>query len=151
MTANRIPDSLPEWIRDHVKRYVESDGKDGHMWDASLAGGSGFIETLLLTTKGRKSGKTLTLPLIYAKVDGNYVVIASKGGAPAHPAWFLNLQAEPDIGLQVIADKFRAKARIAKGEERSRLWAQLVDIYAPYEEYKKLAGSREIPVVVLEP
>ncbi len=97
----RINPNLPGWIVDHLKRYIATDGEDGHLWDASEAGGEGLVPTLLLTTTGRKSGEPLTLPLIYGEADGAYVVIASKGGAPAHPAWYLNLDANPEVGLQV--------------------------------------------------
>ncbi|MBV1907564.1 MAG: nitroreductase family deazaflavin-dependent oxidoreductase [Pseudomonadales bacterium] len=149
--TNTMTQSLPGWIADHLKRYIESDGEDGHLWDASLGGGQGMVTTLLLTTTGRKSGTAHTLPLIYGEADGNYIIIASKGGAPAHPAWYLNLEANPEVGVQVVAQKFQATARVATGEERTRLWRQLAGIYSPYDAYQKLAQNREIPVVVLEP
>ncbi len=151
MSADTIPAHLPDWIRDHLKRYLETDGEDGHLWDASLGGGSGMIPTLILTTTGRKSGNALPLPLIYGELDGGYVVIASKGGAPTHPVWYLNLVAEPEVHVQVKAKKFRARARTASGAERATIWEQMVGIYAPYAEYQVRAGDREIPVVVLEP
>jgi deazaflavin-dependent oxidoreductase (nitroreductase family) len=150
MTEQRISDNLPDWIKDHLKRYIESDGADGHYWDASLGGGEGMVPTLLLTTVGRKSGQPLTIPLIYSRAGDGYCVIASKGGAPAHPAWYLNLEAKPEVHVQVAADKFRARARVAEGEERERLWQQMVDIYAPYTQYQE-ATERRIPVVVLDP
>jgi deazaflavin-dependent oxidoreductase (nitroreductase family) len=150
MPEQRIADYLPGWIKDHLRRYIESDGADGHLWDASLGGGEGMIPTLLLTTIGRKSGLSLTLPLIYLKTDSGYCVIASKGGAPTHPAWFLNLEADPNVHVQVMADKFAVTARVTKGEEREQLWQQMVDIYAPYTAYQA-ATERQIPVVVLEP
>ena len=150
MSEPRIADNLPEWIQDHLRRYIESDGADGHYWDASLGGGEGMVPTLLLTTEGRRSGQPLTIPLIYGEADNGYCVIASKGGAPSHPAWFLNLEANPEVHIQVAADKYMARARIAEGEERERLWKQMVGIYAPYEDYQA-ATERRIPVVVLEP
>ncbi len=150
MSADSIPAHLPDWIRDHLRRYLESDGEDGHLWDASLGGGTGMVATLILTTTGRKSGNPLPLPLIYGEVDGGYVVIASKGGAPAHPAWYLNLEANPDVEVQVKANKFRARARTAEGAERVAIWEQMVGIYAPYADYQVRAGEREIPVVILE-
>ena len=149
MAEQRIADYLPDWIKDHLKRYIESDGADGHLWDASDAGGEGMLTTLLLTTTGRKSGLSLTLPLIYDKTDTGYCIIASKGGAPDHPAWYLNLVADPNVHVQVAADKFDAVARVAEGEERARLWEQMVGVYPPYTDYQA-ATEREIPVVVLE-
>ena len=145
-----VPANLPDWIRDHVRRYVESDGADGHLWDASIGGGTGLVPTLLLTTVGRKSGRAITLPLIYGKAGDGYAIVASKGGAPTHPAWYLNLCAQPDVDVQVEARRFRARARTATGEERTALWSQMVEVYAPYTEYQGRA-EREIPVVVLEP
>ena len=145
-----IPETLPDWIREHLTLYLE-DGEAGHYWDASLGGGEGMLTTLLLTTTGRKSGKQLILPLIYRPTgDGGYCVIASKGGAPAHPAWFLNLEANPSVQVQVATQKFDAVARVAQGEERERLWNLLVDYYAPYTDYQA-ATERQIPVVVLDP
>lgn len=150
MTEQRIADNLPQWIKDHLARYIATDGADGHMWDASLGGGEGMVATLLLTTVGRKSGLPLTIPLIYGRAGKGYCVIASKGGAPEHPAWFLNLRDNPRVHVQVVADKFQAIAREAEGEERETLWQQMVDIYAPYTQYQEATGRR-IPVVVLDP
>jgi deazaflavin-dependent oxidoreductase (nitroreductase family) len=150
MSDLKIPEHLPDWIRDHLRRYLESDGEDGHMWDASLGGGTGMVPTLILTTTGRKSGKPLMLPLIYGEANGAYVVIASKGGAPAHPAWYLNLDANPEVHVQVKGDRFRARASTVSGDERARLWDTMVGIYAPYTDYQVAAAGREIPVVKLE-
>ena len=150
MSEVSIPAHLPKWIRDHLRRYLESDGADGHMWDSTAVGGPGVLPTLILTTIGRKSGKPQMLPLIYGKTEGSYVIVASKGGAPTHPAWYLNLAAQPEVKVQVEAKRFRARARTATGAERSTLWDQMVGIYAPYTDYQKLT-DREIPVVVLEP
>jgi proline iminopeptidase len=150
MTDPRISPQLPDWIKDHLQRYLASNGEDGHLWDATLGGGTGLVPTLVLTTTGRKSGKPLTLPLIYGRAGNSCVVIASKGGAPQHPAWYLNLEANPEVEVQVKAECFRARARTASGEERAALWRQMVEIYHPYEKYQA-ATSREIPVVVLDP
>lgn len=149
MTEPRINPALPDWIKDHLTRYLASNGADGHLWDATLGGGTGLCPTLLLTTVGRKSGEALTLPLIYGRAGNAYVVIASKGGAPAHPAWYLNLAANPEVGVQVMAERFTARARSASGAERSALWQMMVGVYHPYEKYQA-ATAREIPVVVLD-
>lgn len=145
-----LPEGLPDWIREHVVRYRETGGAEGHMWDSSVAGGPGLVPTLLLTTTGRRSGRPRTLPLIYTEADGGYVVIASKGGAPCHPAWYRNLQANPDVDVQVKDRRFHARAREARGEARDCLWRRMVEIFPPYEDYRRRT-DREIPVVVLEP
>jgi len=146
----RAPAQLPGWMRDHIRRYTESNGADGHMWDSTVAGGPGLIPTLLLTTTGRKSKRRQVLPLIYGKTRDGYAIVASKGGAPAHPAWYLNLSADPDVEVQVGPTKFQARARTASGTERAALWKQLAEIYPPYNDYQRRT-QREIPVVVLEP
>ena len=149
MPAPAIPNELPSWIKDHISRYVATNGEDGYMWDASLGGGKGLVPTLLLTTTGRKSGKILTLPLIFGRSGSDYVVVASKGGAPAHPAWYLNLEANPLVQVQVKADRFPARAHTANAKERTVLWPMMVEIYGPYEHYQQKT-DREIPIVVLK-
>lgn len=150
MSEVSLPEGLPDWIREHVELYLR-DGEAGHLWDATAAGGEGMLTTLLLYTTGRKSGKQSILPLIYRPTgDGGYCVIASKGGAPSHPAWYLNLEADPNVHLRVATEEFDAVARVAEGEERERLWNLMVDYYAPYTDYQA-ATDRQIPVVVLDP
>lgn len=151
MTEINIPDSLPSWVKDHIELYL-ADGEAGHLWDSSLAGlNEGMLTTLLLTTTGRKSGKQLIIPLIYQPTgDGGYCVIASKGGAPSHPAWYLNLEANPEVQLKVANEEFKAVARVAEGDERARLWDLMVAHYAPYTDYQA-STERQIPVVVLDP
>jgi deazaflavin-dependent oxidoreductase (nitroreductase family) len=141
---------LPEWIQNHLSRYLATDGADGYLWDASAGGGKGLVPTLLLTTVGRKSGTVLTLPLIFGRSGPNYVVVASKGGAPTHPAWYLNLQANPEVKVQVKAEKFTARAHTADAAERALLWPVMVEIFAPYAKYQTKT-DRQIPVVVLQP
>ena len=146
----RVGENLPDWIRDHLQRYLASDGADGHYWDASIGGGEGMVPTLLLTTLGRKSGRSMTIPLIYGRAGDHYCVVASKGGAPAHPAWFLNLEADPQVHVQVAAEKFPARARLATDAERETLWEHMVGIYRPYTDYQART-ERKIPLVILEP
>lgn len=141
---------LPDWPGDHLRRYLASNGEEGYYVDFSSIGGPPLTPTLILTTTGRKSGKPQMLPLIYGEADGNYVIVASKGGAPEHPAWYLNLVAHPDVALQIKGDKLRARARTASGAERAQLWDMMTKIYPPYDDYQKKT-QREIPVVVLEP
>lgn len=136
-----IHDSPTDWVNEHTRQYVESGGADGHDWNG--------VPTLLLTTTGRKSGFRRRTALIYGVDDAAYVVVASKGGAPDHPAWFLNLQANPDVDLQVGADVFAARARVTTGDERDRLWRALAQIWPAYDEYATKT-DRQIPVVVLD-
>ena len=125
----------------HVRRYRETDGEVGHDWrDTS---------TLLLTTTGRRSGQPRETPLIYGRDGDRYLVVASKGGAPAPPAWYRNLEAEPAVELQVRAERFPARARTATSEERARLWPVMTAEWPAYDEYQAKT-EREIPIVVLE-
>ena len=144
------PKELPVWIKDHLARYLATDGEDGYLWDASLGGGKGLVPTLLLTTVGRKSGRVLTLPLIFGRAGPDYVIVASKGGAPAHPAWYLNLEANPEVQVQVKGEKFAARAYTVQGAERAALWAKMLEIYGPYAQYQTKT-DRQSPVVVLKP
>ena len=137
-----------DWARDHVRRYRETGGADGHIWTGH--DGTGNSPCLLLTTVGRKTGEARTTPLIYGTDGANYVVIASQGGRPNHPSWYLNLLRTPVVDLQVEAASFAATARTADGDERDRLWRMMAALYPPYDDYReKAAATREIPVVVL--
>jgi deazaflavin-dependent oxidoreductase (nitroreductase family) len=127
---------------EHVRRYRETNGEVGHIWKEGST-------VLLLTTTGRKSGERRTTPLIYARDGDRYVIVASQGGAPTHPGWYLNLSQDANVELQVEAEVFRARARTAEGEERERLWAKANEVWPHYEEYRQRT-ARTIPVVVLE-
>jgi deazaflavin-dependent oxidoreductase (nitroreductase family) len=108
------------------------------------------VPTLLLTTKGRKSGKWFELPIYYFRDGENYVVIGSNGGAPKHTSWFFNVQANPDCKIHVRWRTHNVRARIAAGEERARIWAHATKLFPNYIDYQATAAPREIPVVVLE-
>lgn len=131
----------PGWQQEHARRYLESGGRDGHIWEG--------VTTLLLTTTGRRSGEARTTPLIYGRDGDRYVVVASRGGAPAHPAWYENLAARPDVTIQVMADRFKARARTASAAERPALWKTMAAIWPAYDDYQAKT-SRTIPVVILE-
>lgn len=105
---------------------------------------------LLLTTKGARTGRPRTTPLVYARDGESLVLIASKGGNPRHPAWYMNLRAHPEVEVFLDGKTARYVARDAEGEERERLWRKAVGVYTGYEKYRERAGGREIPVVVLE-
>jgi deazaflavin-dependent oxidoreductase (nitroreductase family) len=129
------------WQADHARRYLETNGEDGHMWNG--------VPTLLLTTTGRRSGEPYLTPLIYGQDDGRYIVVASKGGAPEQPQWYRNLEAQPEVTVQVQGDRFRARARTANPEEKPALWKRMRDIFPSYDGYQAKT-TREIPVVILE-
>jgi deazaflavin-dependent oxidoreductase (nitroreductase family) len=140
---DRPIDPTEDWQADHVRRYLETDGRDGHEWRPG-------VYTLLLTTRGHRSGQARRNALIYGRDADRYVVVASKGGDPADPYWFRNLSADPNVRVQVLGDQFDARARVADADERARLWPEMARIWPPYDEYQKSTG-REIPVVILEP
>ena len=138
------------WIKEHLELYA-SDPVKAHDWDSSHLGGPGVLPTLLLTTTGRKSGEPRTMPLIYGTHGDSYVIIASKGGMPNHPIWYLNLEANPECRLQIAAKQVTARARTVTGPEREEIWQAMAKLYPPYDDYQKNAGDRVIPVVVLDP
>lgn len=149
MANAKVPEGMAPWIQKHVDEYLQSGGREGHLWDSSAVGGPGKLPTLLLTTKGRKTGTPFLVPLLYGEVPNGVVIVASKGGAPADPGWYRNLVANPEVEVQVGTETFRARAKTVSGAEREALWQQMAKIWPPYEDYKKKT-SREIPVVVLE-
>ncbi|TAN32542.1 nitroreductase family deazaflavin-dependent oxidoreductase [bacterium] len=106
-------------------------------------------DVLILTTKGAKTGAERETPLAYSRDDGRYVVIASKGGAPTHPAWYHNLVAHPTVTLEVLGDRFDARAHAVDGEDYERLYAEHARTMPAFNEYRRKT-SRKIPVVVLE-
>ncbi|GAA1262310.1 nitroreductase family deazaflavin-dependent oxidoreductase [Saccharothrix xinjiangensis] len=135
-------DSPVGWVKEHIRKYVETNGAEGHEWRPG-------VFTLLVTTKGRKTGQPRRTALIYQPLGDAYVVIASNGGATDDPAWFKNMQADNTAEVQVAADKLTARSRVATGEERERLWRLMTEVWPAYDEYARKT-DREIPVVVLE-
>ncbi|HZB94944.1 MAG TPA: nitroreductase family deazaflavin-dependent oxidoreductase [Herpetosiphonaceae bacterium] len=142
MSVEQEPlDSPVGWVAEHTRKYVETNGEDGHIWNG--------VPTLALTTTGRRSGKLHRTMLIYGRDGDRYIVVASKGGADEHPQWYRNLQANPEVQVQVGGERFPARARTATGDERSRLWKLMAEIWPAYNQYQTKT-SREIPVVILE-
>jgi deazaflavin-dependent oxidoreductase (nitroreductase family) len=128
---------------EHVRRYRETGGEVGHVWKRGS-------HILLLTTTGNRTGALRTVPLIYGRDGENYVIVASKGGAPHHPAWYVNLSAHPAVEVQVKDEVFPARARTATAEQRARLWPMMTAAWPLYDDYQART-DREIQVVVLEP
>lgn len=128
---------------EHVQRYIETDGEEGYDWRNGT-------KILILFTKGRKSGEERANALIMEPDGDDYLIVASKGGAPAPPAWFLNLEAHPEaVEVQVKGDRFKANARVATPEEKPRMWKKMAEAWPDYDAYQEKT-DREIPVVVLE-
>jgi deazaflavin-dependent oxidoreductase (nitroreductase family) len=132
--------AMPLFGQEHVARYRETGGEEGHDWQGT--------QTLLLTTTGRRSGEPRELPLIYGRHGDDYLVVASKGGAPEHPAWYLNLEANPEVEIQVGSERFAARARTATAEERPEMWTIMTAEWPAYDEYQTKT-DREIPIVVI--
>ena len=126
----------------HVQRYVETDGEEGYVW------GNGAT-ILILTTTGRRTGQQHSTPLIYRPYGDSYLVVASSGGAPTPPQWYLNLQADPQVQVQIKDERFAARARTAGPEEKPAMWRHMTEVWPDYDAYQEKT-ERQIPVVVLE-
>ncbi|MCU1351948.1 MAG: nitroreductase [Acidimicrobiales bacterium] len=131
-----------DFAADQVAQYESSGGTEGTV----LQG----VPCVILTTKGRKSGNLRKAPLMRVEHDGSYVVVASMGGAPKHPVWYLNLLANPEVTIQDGPTVMDARARVATGDEKALWWARAVEVWPSYDEYQAKT-DREIPVVIVEP
>lgn len=138
--TTQVTDSPTSWVKEHIDEYVATGGAQGHIWNG--------VPTLLLTTTGRRSGEPRRTALIYGRYGKDYVIVASKGGAPKHPLWYLNLQANPRVTVQVEDEVFDAVARDATAEEREELWPEMAKIWPDYDNYQQKT-DRHIPVVIL--
>ena len=137
-----IIDSPSDWVADHIRQYVETNGEEGHMWRG--------VPTLLLTVTGRKSGALRRTALIYGRIGDDYVIVASKGGHPTHPLWYNNLVSHPIVRLQVGAEVFDATAMtMAEGIDRETAWAEMARIWPGFAEYQEKT-DRRIPLVQLQ-
>ncbi len=141
MTEEQVFDNPTGWVARHIRTYVESDGKKGHDYQG--------LPTLLLTTRGHKSGLLRRTALIYGRDRERYLLVPSNGGADEHPGWYRNLSANPEVVVQVRGEKFTARARTASAEEKPALWELMVGVFPQYAKYQEKA-ARDIPVVVLE-
>ena len=127
---------------EHVRQYEATGGKIGHDWNGA--------EVLILHTTGRKSGAIRKLPLIYGMDGKNYIIVASKGGAPDNPGWYKNLVAHPDAKIQVRDEVISVRARTATAEEKRRVWRTMTALWPDYDQYQSRT-KRDIPVVLLTP
>jgi deazaflavin-dependent oxidoreductase (nitroreductase family) len=135
-----VKDSPRGWVKEHIDRYVATGGKDGHEWNGA--------PTLLLTTTGRRTGERRRTALIYGRDGDDYIVVASQGGKPVHPAWYLNLAADPEVEVQVNDEVFPARAETVDDADRARLWPEMAEIWPDFDTYRTKT-ERTIPVVRL--
>lgn len=147
-TSAVIAKARRDWKTEHLETYLGSGGARGHIVDVSDIGGKKFTTTLLLRYVGRKSGKTMITPLIYGDIGGEVVIVASKGGADHHPAWYLNVVDSKELSFQIATQAFRATWREPRGEERRKVWDFMVGVFPPYQQYQA-STAREIPLVML--
>jgi deazaflavin-dependent oxidoreductase (nitroreductase family) len=136
------PPDLALLGEEHVQRYQETNGEEGYIWNG--------VPTLLLTTTGRKSGAARTTPLIFGRDGGDYLVVASMGGAPQHPNWYRNLLADHSARIQVRGDHLDVVTRTAEDDEKPRLWKIVTEVWPNYDVYQSRT-DRVIPVVILSP
>jgi deazaflavin-dependent oxidoreductase (nitroreductase family) len=149
---------LPAWTpaQERVATVVIRLMTLANVWLFRLTGGRlgarflGGAPICLVTTRGRKSGATRTVALLYLRDGERVVIVASKGGMSHHPAWYLNLRAEPRCEVEVGSTRVAMRARTAGADERRALWPRLVAMYPDYADYQART-TREIPVVVCEP
>ena len=131
-----------KWVSDQVDLYESSGGTKG----LTLQG----QPVVVLTMRGRQSGKVRKAAVMRVEHDGTYAAVASKGGAPNHPGWYLNLLEHPEVTVQDGPDVLEMRARVADGDEKAAWWARAVDVWPAYDEYQEKT-DRPIPVVLLEP
>jgi len=129
-------------VADQVRQYEESGGTEGTLLEGAPC--------VILTTRGRSTGKLRKSALMRVEHNGTYAVVASMGGAPDHPKWYLNLVANPEVTLQDGADVYDLRARTASQDEKAEWWPRATEVWPPYDEYVKRT-TRDIPLVLLEP
>jgi deazaflavin-dependent oxidoreductase (nitroreductase family) len=144
VTEEEVFDSPAGWVAKHIKRYESTDGTSGHLYMG--------VPSLLLTTRGRRTGKLRRTALMYGEDSGRYLLVPSNGGSATHPAWYLNLTAHPDVYVQVKGERFAARARTATPAEKADLWKIVSAAFPTYDRYLKTAANkgREIPLVIVE-
>jgi len=148
-SSAEIAKARRNWKQQHLDMYLRSGGAEGHIMDVTDIGGHKLTTMLLLRYLGRKSGTTIITPLIYGDIGGEVVVVASKGGADHHPAWYLNVRDGKELAFQIAAQAYRASWREPKGAERAKVWDFMVSVFPPYQAYQA-STAREIPLVMMQ-
>lgn len=146
--SERLLAARGDGIRQHLRDYIATDGRVGHIRDMTANGGIPAAVHLVLRTVGRKSGRVLLIPLTYAPWADEFVLVGSKGGSARHPDWYLNLISRPEVEFQVRHKRFSGTWRIAEGAEREELWNYASTLYQGYAVYQART-ERQLPVVVL--
>jgi len=135
-------DDVNEWNKQIIEEFRANAGKVGGPFEG--------MPLLILHSTGRKSGQERLNPLVYQQVDGAWAIFASKAGAPSHPDWYYNVTATADVSIEVGTETLDVRARVAEGDERTRIWEAQKTAAPQFAEYEQSAGDREIPVVVLD-
>jgi deazaflavin-dependent oxidoreductase (nitroreductase family) len=148
-SAAAIRATRQDWVGEHREMYLRSGGAEGHIMDITPVGGHPFTTHCLIRYTGRKSGKTFITPLIYGDIGGEVVIVASKGGADQHPAWYLNIRDEREVEFQIATQAFRATWREPQGDERKKIWDFMVDVFPAYAKYQE-STDRQIPLVMMK-
>jgi deazaflavin-dependent oxidoreductase (nitroreductase family) len=138
-------------LKQHLVQYTSSGGREGHIIETRAFGNPRITATLLLRTRGRRTGKPYLAPLGYGLFGREWVVIASLGGAPEHPQWYHNLRASEECEMQVATQFFRCSWREAEGEERQRVWDYMAELHPLFRRYERTVTNRVIPVIMLLP
>ena len=149
-SSAEIRDARKDWMTQHRDMYLKSGGAQGHIMDLTAVGAHSFGTHCLIKYRGRKSGKIFITPLCYADIGGEVVIVASKGGADEHPAWYLNIHDSAEVEFQIATQAFRATWREPAGAEREKIWNFMVDCYPFYANYQA-STKRQIPLVMMKP
>ena len=149
-SSAEIRDARKDWMTQHRDMYLQSGGAKGHIMDLTAVGAHNFGTHCLIKYRGRKSGKIFITPLCYGDIGGEVVIVASKGGADEHPAWYLNIRDSEQVEFQIACQAFRASWREPEGAEREKIWNFMVDSYPFYAAYQASTG-RTIPLVMMKP
>lgn len=148
-TSAEIRDARKDWMVEHRDMYLASGGAKGHIMDLTAVGAHNFGTHCLLKYTGRKSGKVFITPLCYGAIGGEVVIVASKGGADEHPAWYLNIREMDEVQFQIGGQAFRASWREPEGAERDKVWNFMVDCYPFYADYQA-STQRVLPLVMMK-
>jgi len=149
-SSAEIRDARKDWMTQHRQMYLRSGGTQGHIMDLTAVGAHPFGTHCLIKYTGRKSGNVFITPLCYGAIGGEVVIVASKGGADEHPAWYLNIRDSEEVEFQIAAQAFRASWREPSGDERKKVWDFMVSCYPFYANYQA-STQRQIPLVMMKP